>query len=218
MSVLLLVRHGQASWGAADYDVLSDLGHEQSRLLGKHLASLGVTPARVWSGGLRRHDETLAATVQAAGWDDAEVVTDPGWSEYDHVELLRRYDEATSDDPRRPDDFGAFFDAAVSRWTAGAHDTDYSETFAAFADRVDVALRSAVGSLGSGESGVVFTSGGAIARVTASLWGMGVEQWARVNSVLLNSGVTKLVTGSRGITLVSVNEHAHLAADTLTYR
>ena len=38
MSVLLLVRHGQASWGSADYDVLSDLGHEQSRLLGKHLA------------------------------------------------------------------------------------------------------------------------------------------------------------------------------------
>ena len=36
MSVLLLVRHGQASWGSADYDVLSDRGHEQSRLLGRH--------------------------------------------------------------------------------------------------------------------------------------------------------------------------------------
>ena len=35
MSLLLLVRHGQASWGAADYDDLSPLGVEQSALLGK---------------------------------------------------------------------------------------------------------------------------------------------------------------------------------------
>ena len=217
MSVLLLVRHGQASWGAADYDVLSDLGHEQSRLLGKHLDALGVSPSRLWSGGLRRHDETLTSAVEATGWD-AEVVTDPGWSEYDHVELLRRYDEATAGDPHRPEAFGAFFDAAVRRWTAGEHDADYAETFAAFTARVDAALRSAVESLGSGETGAVFTSGGAIAWVTATLWGMGVGQWAKVNSVLLNTGVTKVVTGSRGVSLISVNEHAHLTGDAVTYR
>lgn len=217
MSVLLLVRHGQASWGAEDYDVLSDLGHEQSRRLGKHLASLGVTPTRVWSGGLRRHDETLAAAVGAVGWE-AEVVTDGGWSEFDHVELLRRYDDATADDPHRPGDFNAFFDAAVERWTTGQHDADYAETFAGFSARVDAALRSAVESLGSGETGVVFTSGGAIAWVAASLWGTGVHQWARINSVLLNTGVTKVVAGSRGVNLVSVNEHAHLTGEALTYR
>jgi broad specificity phosphatase PhoE len=217
MSVLLLVRHGQASWGAADYDVLSDLGHEQSRLLGKHLGALGVSPSRVWSGGLRRHDETLTAAVEAAGWA-AEAVTDPGWSEYDHVELLRRYDEATTDDPHRPGAFSAFFDAAVTRWTGGEHDADYTETFTAFTTRVDAAMRRAVESLGAGETGVVFTSGGAIARVAASLWGMGVEQWARVNSVLLNTGVSKVVTGSRGVSLISVNEHAHLTGDAVTYR
>lgn len=217
MSVLLLVRHGQASWGADDYDVLSDLGHEQSRVVGKHLASVGVTPSRVWSGGLRRHDETATSALSAAGWD-ADVVTDRGWSEFDHVELVRRYDEATSGDPRRPRDANAFFDAAVARWTAGENDADYTESFPAFAERVDSALRDALGSLGSGETGVVFTSGGAIARVAAALWEMGVPQWARVNAVLLNTGVTKLVTGSRGVNLVSVNEHAHLNGETLTYR
>lgn len=217
MSVLLLVRHGQASWGAADYDVLSDLGHEQSRLVGKHLASLGVTPSRVWSGGLRRHDETVTSAMGAAGWD-AEVVTDRGWSEFDHVELVRRYDEATTGDPHRPGDVNAFFDAAVARWIAGDDDADYTESFSDFAHRVDSALHDALGSLGSGETGVVFTSGGAIARVAAAVWEMGVPQWARVNSVLLNTGVTKLVSGSRGVTLVSVNEHAHLNGETLTYR
>jgi broad specificity phosphatase PhoE len=217
MSVLLLVRHGQASWGADDYDVLSDLGHEQSRRVGKHLVSLGVTPSRVWSGGLRRHDETVTSAMGAAGWD-TEVVTDPGWSEFDHVELVRRFDEATAGDPHRPGDADAFFDAAVARWTAGEHDADYSEPFTVFSRRVDAALRDTLGSLGPGETGVVFTSGGAIAWVAASLWQMGVPQWARINPVLLNTGITKVVTGSRGVNLVSVNEHAHLAGESLTYR
>ncbi len=31
MSELYLVRHAQASFGAANYDQLSDLGHQQSR-------------------------------------------------------------------------------------------------------------------------------------------------------------------------------------------
>jgi broad specificity phosphatase PhoE len=217
MSVLLLVRHGQASWGAADYDVLSDLGHEQSRRLGKHLTSLGMTPSRVWSGGLRRHDETVTSTMEAAGWQ-TEVVTDRGWSEFDHIELVRRYDEATTDDPGRPDDYDAFFDAAVTRWIGGEHDSDYSESFPAFSRRVDAALRDALASLGPGETGVVFTSGGAIAWVAASLWEMGVPQWARINPVLLNTGVTKVVSGSRGVTLVAVNEHAHVTGEALTYR
>jgi broad specificity phosphatase PhoE len=217
MSVLLLVRHGQASWGAADYDVLSELGHEQSRRLGKHLVALGLAPTKVWSGGLRRHDETLTSTVEAAGWN-ADVVTDRGWSEFDHVELVRRYDEATTGDPHRPDDFNAFFDAAVARWTAGGDDGDYAETFPAFSARVGTALRATTAALDPGETGVVFTSGGAIAWVAASLWGTGAEQWARINSVLLNTGVTKIVSGSRGVSLVSVNEHAHLTGDAVTYR
>jgi len=37
MGVVLLVRHGQASFGADDYDVLSETGIEQSRMLGRAL-------------------------------------------------------------------------------------------------------------------------------------------------------------------------------------
>jgi broad specificity phosphatase PhoE len=49
---VLLVRHGQASWGADDYDVLSPLGERQATVTGAFLA--GVRP-----------DAVLAAQEQA---------------------------------------------------------------------------------------------------------------------------------------------------------
>jgi broad specificity phosphatase PhoE len=45
---VLLVRHGQASWGAADYDVLSPLGERQAVATGTFLA--GVRPDAVVHG------------------------------------------------------------------------------------------------------------------------------------------------------------------------
>ncbi|EPM78754.1 hypothetical protein A249_34210, partial [Pseudomonas syringae pv. actinidiae ICMP 18804] len=41
MGSIYLIRHGQASFGADDYDVLSPVGIRQSRVLGAHLAGLG---------------------------------------------------------------------------------------------------------------------------------------------------------------------------------
>ncbi len=217
MSLLLLVRHGQASWGAADYDNLSDLGVEQSRLLGSHLAALGVQPARVWVGGMKRHRQTAEAAVEGAGWGVASEV-DAGWAEFDHVELLRAHGDAPDAHGMPITDFNVLFDAAIRRWTGGEHAADYAESFEAFTGRVDAVVARAADGLGRGETGVVFTSGGPIAWAAASLLGGGAEQWGRLNPVQVNTGFSRLVTGSRGVTLVSLNEQAHLTPETLTYR
>ena len=71
---LLLVRHGQASFGKTDYDNLSERGHEQAYLLGKSLAQRGITPDRVFCGGMKRHRQTLAEIAAGAGW---QLVDDP---------------------------------------------------------------------------------------------------------------------------------------------
>ncbi len=217
MSLLLLVRHGQASWGAADYDNLSPLGVEQSALLGKHLASLGIAPSRVWAGGMRRHAQTADAAIGAAGWG-TDVEVDEGWAEFDHVQLLEAHGDRPAADGMPITDFNKLFDAAISRWTAGEHEADYTEPFTAFTARVEAAVRRAAAGLGKGETGVVFTSGGPIAWAAASLLGVGAEQWGRLNPVQVNTGLSRLVTGSRGVTLVSLNEQAHLTPETLTYR
>ena len=59
MAELLLVRHAQASFHAADYDCLSPLGEQQSRWLGEHFAARGITFDAVVTGTLRRHQQTL---------------------------------------------------------------------------------------------------------------------------------------------------------------
>ncbi len=217
MSLLLLVRHGQASWGAADYDNLSDLGVEQSARLGAHLAALGVKPSRVWVGGMKRHRQTAEAAVEAAGWGlEAEV--DGGWAEFDHVEVLRAHGDAPDAHGMPITDFNVLFDAAIRRWTGGQHAEDYAEPFDAFAARVDAVVQRAADALGRGETAVVFTSGGPIAWAAARLLGGGVEQWGRLNPVQVNTGFSRVVAGSRGVTLVSLNEQAHLTPETLTYR
>ena len=67
MAELILVRHGQASFGADDYDKLSDLGWRQSRWLGEYLAARGTRFDRVIRGSLRRHTETLDGIGEGMG-------------------------------------------------------------------------------------------------------------------------------------------------------
>lgn len=87
MKQILLVRHGQASFGKRDYDALSERGHEQARVLGRALAEQGVVPDLVVRGGLRRHEETVAGMLTGLGESIPEQV-DVGWDEFDFQHLI----------------------------------------------------------------------------------------------------------------------------------
>ena len=218
MGVILLVRHGQASWGAADYDNLSEIGHEQAAITGRALAHRGLTPDRIVAGTMRRHRQTADGAIDAAGWT-AEVDTDPGWNEFDHVQMLEVHGAPEGGDDRMTrQQFDAWFDAATERWTSGQYDEDYDEPFFTFTSRVESALRRTAAGLGSGEVAVVFTSGGPISWVAATLLGGGIDMWMRLNPVTINASVAKVVVGARGTTLVSLNDHSHLEPDHVTYR
>ena len=68
MAELVLVRHAQASFGADDYDKLSELGWRQSRWLGEYFAERGIAFDRVVRGSLRRHAETIAGIGSVVLW------------------------------------------------------------------------------------------------------------------------------------------------------
>lgn len=217
MGQILLVRHGQASFGADDYDVLSENGWAQGRLLGAWLAERGTVPTRLVRGDLRRHRETLEAMVEGAGWTGVETDVDPGWDEFDHLGLMRSFPPLQPGHTRR--EFQAAFEQATAVWAAG-EPGDYHETFAGFVARVREALGRAVALAASGETAVIVSSGGPIAITCAHLIDpAGLARiWARFNTVTVNSSVTRLVVGSTGARLLTFNEHAHLMPDLLTYR
>lgn len=218
MSQVLLVRHGQASWGAEDYDVLSDLGGRQAAVLGAALRDRDLRVDVLLHGAMKRQQETARLLGEAAGW--GAWAEDASWDEMNHHEVLARQPHTFAGDTPTPREFQAWFEAATDRWAAGAHDHEYDETFAQFGDRVLGGLDRLVRELGSGGTAVVVTSGGPIACVVSELLGGGLDVYRRVAPVVVNASVTKVVVGERGATLVSFNEHGHFEShpDLLTYR
>ena len=91
MGTLYLVRHGQASFGADDYDQLSELGQRQSRRLGQYLRWCQGDALRlgaVLTGTLRRQRQTWDGI--AAGADLDVVRTEwPGLNEYDSHAVIQ---------------------------------------------------------------------------------------------------------------------------------
>ncbi|MGB0100026.1 MAG: histidine phosphatase family protein [Nocardioides sp.] len=220
MGVVLLVRHGQASFGAADYDVLSETGWTQGRLLGSWLAERGVKPDLVVRGTMRRHRETAEAMAEAAGWS-LEARVDDGWDEFDHLAVVAANGESADGLGRR--EFQELFERSTARWAAG-EGADYPETYVDFLGRVDRATDRAAAEAGSGRTVVVVSSGGPIGAVCARLSDPAADvpalarMWARFNAVTVNSSVTRFVVGSTGARLITFNEHPHLEGGHLTYR
>ena len=234
MGVLLLVRHGQASFGAEDYDVLSATGVTQARSLGEFLGSQGVVPSVVLHGLMRRQRETAEELVRGAKWD-IPVELDARWDEFGHLGVIAVYAalaDGLSDTERKRLDTGdldrrvfqQIFEKATARWASAAHDEEYDETYPAFVERVRDALAHAARLSGPGQLSVVVTSGGPIAAASAMLVDVADELrhlsavWQRLNAVLVNASVTRVVVGSTGARLLTFNEHSCLGPDLLTYR
>ena len=82
MGTLYLVRHGQASFGADDYDQLSELGQRQSERLGRYWAERGLRFDAVITGTLKRHEQTWQGIARGAALE-LQPLRWPGLNEYD---------------------------------------------------------------------------------------------------------------------------------------
>ncbi len=234
MRLIYLVRHGQASFGKRDYDALSELGHEQSRVLGRAFAARETVPDVVIRGELRRHRETvegiLAGLADVGVEQEIPVVVDPGWDEFDFQHVVEVHkpmyrsrtvmiaDLARSRTPRQK--FQEVFEQATARWTGGTADDDYHESFPAFVGRIDAALQDVAAQLPEKGTAVVVTSGGPIGMAVSQLLAGDASLWSQLNKVAVNSAVTKVINGRTGLTLSSYNDHSHVEHDRrmVTYR
>ena len=231
MGVLMLVRHGQASFGATDYDVLSPCGVRQSRRVAEILSGYGVAPTTLIHGGMRRQRETAEQMMLGARSWELPLEVDERWRELDHLAVMEAYPTLTDEERtqlrRGAMDLRGFHDlytSATARWSSGAHDSDYPESFTDFLRRVRDAIGHAGRQSGERRTAVVVTSGGTIAAACAMLTQVGEEprklaaSWTRLNAVIVNASITRIVIGASGARLLTFNEHAALERELVTYR
>jgi broad specificity phosphatase PhoE len=224
MPSVLLIRHGQASFGATDYDVLSDLGARQAVAVHGEIARRGVVGARLVAGDLRRQRDTALPWTER----DAELEIDARWNEYDSADVLAAHSPAdaslerpvgASGEALGTREFQSLLDVALLDWIDAGADGTAREPWPAFQGRCHAALTTLVDGLGGGETALVFTSGGVIAALAARLLGLPDSAMVAFNHVVVNAAITKVVSGRRGLSLISFNEHGHLEPEHLvTYR
>lgn len=221
MSTLTLIRHGQASFGSANYDELSVLGERQADITGRHLRAIGAPCGTVLAGNMARqqHTATLARDAWGGG---ATLRTEPAFNEYDadglfkaylpavlteYPELANRQRELFSDRKL----FQRAFEGVTAKWLAGEpHEVDGFESWAAFTARVHAGLAALHRDYGREADIAVFTSGGPIAVAVAQALNLSAQETIRVNWTVYNASITELRSTRTGWRLMGFNNIAHL--------
>jgi broad specificity phosphatase PhoE len=225
MGTLHLVRHGQASFGAEDYDQLSPLGARQCLALGQHYARRGVRFAGVLRGSLRRHQQSLAAFAEGFG-TMPEALEWPGLNEYDSEALIRAIHPGPLAKPDTPEDYRAHFRLlrdALTAWMQGRSAPVGMPAYADWVAGITGALdhvRQHHGAQADAQV-LVLSSGGPISTAVGRVLGTPPETTIELNLRLRNSAVTELVFTPKRHVLSTFNHVPHLdqpdRADWITY-
>lgn len=237
MGSIYLIRHGQASFGADDYDVLCANGVRQSEILGEHLARLDTRLDHCYSGELRRQRHTAEHALErlrAHGQPAPTPRIEPAFNEFKADELIRAHlPELLEHEPRALDilrnvthhraEFQRLFQFVIDGWLGGRLEKPGVESWEAFAERVEQGLRRVIEQAGdTGARIAVFTSGGAITALLHRLIGVPPLKAFELNWQIVNTSLTHLKFRGDEVSLASFNNHAHLellkAPELITYR
>ncbi|WP_353141737.1 histidine phosphatase family protein [Limnohabitans sp.] len=210
MGYLYLVRHGQASLGAADYDQLSPLGEQQSLRLGEHWRAQGVAFNAVITGSLKRHAQTLAG-IQLGMGTKQEASVWPGLNEYDGEAIIRAIQPGDLVKPTTPEGYKQYFRLlrdGLAQWMAGVVSPQGMPSYTEFVQGVVSALDH-VRQQHEGHI-LLVSSGGPIATAVAQVLRASPETSIELNMRLRNSAVTEFSFNPKRHSLVSFNSLPHL--------
>ncbi|MBX7165439.1 MAG: histidine phosphatase family protein [Pirellulales bacterium] len=239
MSTLYVVRHGQASFLADDYDQLSELGRSQSRLLGEFWCARGLTLDRIATGPRRRQIDTaelVAEQLRKSGRPVPEVEVLPDFDEY-HAEavlkvalpelieksaevrkLQAEFLAATGRDEQLRT-FQRMYEVVILGWAAGDFELTDVEPWPDFCDRVCRGLKQLATAASRGSRVAVFTSGGPVGVAMQHALTLSHEHTLRLAWMVRNASYSEFIFSGPRFTLSSFNTHPHLVGpELLTYR
>ncbi len=210
MGTLYLVRHGQASFGAADYDQLSPLGQRQSVRLGQYLRGKGLAFEAVLTGSLKRHTQTLAGIAEGLGWRP-EPLCWPGLNEYDSEAVIAAIHPCALPRPDTPETYRQHFRLlrdGLAQWMAGVVSPRGMPSYNDFVHGVTSALdhvrRQHQGNV------LIVSSGGPISTAVGHVLCTPPESTIELNLRIRNTSVTEFAFTPKRHMLVSYNTLPHL--------
>ena len=213
MGTLYLVRHGQASFGADDYDQLSPLGQQQSVRLGEYFAAKGLRFDAALMGTLRRHAQTFAGICQGAG-TPLEALPWPGLNEYDSAAVIRAIHPAPLPRPDTPEAYRHHFRLlrdGLTQWVNGVVSPQGMPAYDAFVQGITSALEH-VRKNHHGGNVLLVSSGGPISTAVGHVLGTSPETTIELNLRIRNSSVTEFAFTPKRHMLVTYNTLPHLDA------
>ncbi|MFG0585167.1 histidine phosphatase family protein [Ectopseudomonas khazarica] len=232
MGSIYLIRHGQASFGADDYDVLSPVGVRQAEVLGEHLEQLGIAFDRCVSGSLRRQQHTATSALQRMSSAPALDIDD-AFNEFDADAVIRSLLPGLL--PEEPEalhilrngaqnraEFQRLFAKLIQRWVSGEHDTPELQSWQAYVEQVAGGLQRILEQAHSKQNIAIFTSGGTITALLRLITGVPAEKAFELNWQIVNTSLSLLKFRGSEVSLASFNSHVHLqllkAPELITYR
>jgi broad specificity phosphatase PhoE len=238
LSTLFLIRHGQASFGQANYDKLSEAGERQSSLFGEYFAKKGIVFDAVYTGTLERQTHTAELTKTAyeeAGLSWPDQITMPEFNEYDaqkiltgsvptvikdHPELVELFKEL-SPDGKEPDlvnnkkTFQRILGAVMEMWVDGRFDDTSMESWKDFTARANKGIDRIIGENISGKTVALFTSGGVISAVTQRAVKSPDMTAMELGWLIINTSYTKFRYSKDKFSLATFNETSHITDKSL---
>jgi broad specificity phosphatase PhoE len=218
MGQLLLVRHGQASFGADDYDQLSDLGKKQSIRLGEYWQHKAAEQAdaepvkfeAVFMGSLKRHRQTWEGIAMGAKLQMNPEVW-PELNEYDSHALIETIHPEPLAKPDTPEMYKHHFRllrTSLQQWMAGATQPRGMPSYAEFAAGIQAVLKH----VRENHQGriLIVSSGGPISTVVAQILQAPAETSIELNLRIRNTALAEFVFTPSRYMLLSYNNLPHL--------
>ncbi|WP_342131744.1 histidine phosphatase family protein [Hydrogenophaga sp. OTU3427] len=222
MGQLYLVRHGQASFGAEDYDQLSELGQRQSRRLGEYFRAKGLGFDAVLTGSLKRHAQTWAGIRDGLGATPEPLVW-PGLNEYDSEAVIAAVHPHPLDKADTPEKYRQHFRLlrdGLAQWMAGTVTPRGMPSYVDFVAGITSALDH-VKRHHHGQRVLLVSSGGPISTAVGHILGTPAETTIELNMRIRNSAVTEFAFNPKRHMLLTYNTLPHLDsaehADWVTY-
>lgn len=221
MSTLVLMRHGQASFGAAKYDVLTRQGEAQARATGLWMRQHGINPTALVHGPRQRQIHSAKLVLEGSRIECSATEIN-ALDEFAEGEEIFAAAEKHFGRPmwetigRSSTDVMRDYDATCRAWSLDELEIPGCLSLDEFRQEVRQWFEQIIDApAGAGQCVLAVTSAGVIAALVCEVMGLPNEKWHPLLRVIRNASLTDILYSKGRSSLLAFNGVGHLP-DALT--